>query len=46
MNIIYFCEKCGEKPEPTNKGKNFDTIPAICPKCGGKITMKLERKKK
>ena len=40
--IVYVCEKCGYKPNPIKKGKNFDTYPTICPLCEGTITLKLE----
>jgi len=35
------CEKCNEKPEPIKEQstEQWNVIPVICPKCGGKITM-------
>ena len=44
MHLIYVCEKCGKKQEPLSKGRNFDTFLAICPNCGGTVTIKKEYK--
>jgi len=39
--FICVCEDCGTKIEPQEKGKQWDTYPAICPKCKGKTTLKI-----
>lgn len=44
LNMIFKCESCGELPKRIEEqsNENWNVIPVICEKCGGKIKPSFE----